>query len=173
MENKRENRIKFSSGFTLLEMIVATGIFLIVVVIAMAALLNVTSVQKKTASFRAVTDNLSFSLEKIVREIRYGKDYGDGNFTSGDSFVFTNSSGNKIKYELSDNRIKRTETNPDNVISSVLMTAPEVVIENLYFIKGQNTRPSVTIIINGYSGDENINTKSDLNLQVTVSQRNQ
>ena len=87
---------KFKTGFTLIEILVSLGVFMVVMTITMAAFLNISDIQKKTEAFRKVNDNLNFAMEAMMREIREGKSYSN----SGDSFTFDGKSGDKITYAL-------------------------------------------------------------------------
>ncbi len=62
-------------GFTLLEMIVAGGIFTAVVTIAVGAVLAIGQAQVKASNIQNVQDNLRFALELISREMRTGRDF--------------------------------------------------------------------------------------------------
>ena len=59
-------------GFTLLEMIVSIGIFMVVAVVAVGALVRITSVNRQAQSIQTSMTNLSFALESMSREIRMG-----------------------------------------------------------------------------------------------------
>lgn len=156
-----------NKGFTLIEMIVATAVFIVVIVSAMAAFLNMSDIQRKTTAFRAINDNLNFAVETMTREIRSGSGYN----SSVNSFSFTNVNGDGITYALSSDRLIRTEDG-----NSFILTAPEAKIIGLNFIvagngaSGGDGQPRVTIVINGFVGEKE-KTKSALNLQATVSQR--
>lgn len=69
---KQKNKGK---GFTLIEMMVSVGIFTIVVVFAIAALLNANLVHNKSKDLRSVMDNLSFIMEDMSRNLRTGYNY--------------------------------------------------------------------------------------------------
>jgi prepilin-type N-terminal cleavage/methylation domain-containing protein len=161
-----------NKGFSLIEMIVAVGIFAVVMTISLAALLNLSDIQKKAEALRATNDNLNFSLETMMREIRSGKSYcaaGLGPVCSSDRFVFVNGS-NVIVYRLNNARIEKSADGGANYIT---MTAPEIRITKLLFwVQGQaandKIQPRVTIIINGSAGDKKV---VNLNLQTTISQR--
>jgi len=74
MYYSKKNRKK-EEGLILLEMIVAIGIFLSVMTIAMGALLTMYGVSKKSQSLKTVMDNLNFAVESMAREIVVGTDY--------------------------------------------------------------------------------------------------
>lgn len=167
-------------GFTLIEMLVAIGIFAVVMTMAMAAFLNVTDLQAKTESFRKVNDNLNFAMEAMMREIREGYYYkcddvdcvDDGNTNNNISFTLLDPDGNEktIKYEKSGDFITR-----DDGSGPTQITSDSVIINNLFFVtKGVGTgdafQPLVTISITAVSGKKT-KLKSTLNIQTTVSQR--
>lgn len=59
-------------GFTLLELIVALGVFTIVVGTSTASLIILINAQRKTFFVQTNQDNIRFSLEVMAREIRTG-----------------------------------------------------------------------------------------------------
>jgi len=64
-----------NKGFSLLEIIVALGVFSIVVVVAAGALLKIVDAGKKAQAMKAVMNNLHFAMESMSREIRTGTKY--------------------------------------------------------------------------------------------------
>lgn len=158
-----------NKGFTLIEMIVAVGVFTVAITISLASFLNISAIQKKAEAFRAVNNNLNFALESMVREIKTGWEY---TLNSDSSLTVTNISQSveyKVTFSLDANQIKRKfkEEEP------LALTAPEVKITNLQFIVRKppdNPQPMVTILINGVI-EEKGEIKSRLNLQTTISQR--
>lgn len=158
-------------GFTLIEIIVAIGIFTAVITMALATFLNISNIQRKTGALRAINDNLNFALEVMSREIRSGKGYCDSPCIPSSSFNFTNSQDETIVYKLNNFSIERSV----NSETSLRLTSPEIKIDNLTFIvmgesAGDKKQPRVTIILNGSSVDPKIG-ELKLNIQTTVSQR--
>lgn len=84
-----QKRLKTNrAGFTLLEMIVSMGIFSFVAVIAVGSLVRITGLNRQAQSLQSAMNNVSFALESISREMRFGTNYycalnKDG-FTSGE-----------------------------------------------------------------------------------------
>jgi prepilin-type N-terminal cleavage/methylation domain-containing protein len=156
-------------GFTLIEIIVAIGIFTAVITMALATFLNISNIQRKAGALRAINDNLNFSLELMSREIRSGKDYCPSFSCSISSFKFTNSQGEDIVYGLNNFSIERSV----NGGSPLRLTSPEIKIDNLEFIvplQAESPQPRVTIILNGSSVDLKAG-EVKLNIQTTISQR--
>ena len=173
MIKNQKSKIK-NYGFTLIELIVALGVFMAVMTITLSAFLNIMDIQKKTEAFRKVNDNLNFAMEAIMREIREGKGYISAS-CSGAGFCFTSKDGKAIKYELNaGGYIERKEATGD----WVRMTSDGIKITNLSFsargeaayASGDRQQPLVVISIGGESGEKE-KLKSKLNLQATVSQR--
>ena len=161
-----------SSGFTLIELIVALGVFMVVMTITLSAFLNLMDIQKKTEAFRKVNDNLNFAMEAMMREIREGTKYCPSGCASG-TLSFTNKDGDAVKYEWDETEkyIKRTKGSDE----SLRMTSDGIKIISLSFLvkgngAGDNQQPLVTISIRGESGEKE-KLKSSLDLQATVSQR--
>ncbi len=71
-------------GLTLVEIIVAIGIFMVVVTIGMGALLSTNVAYRNTQASREVYDSLAFALETMTREIRVGTNYNCGTTDGGD-----------------------------------------------------------------------------------------
>lgn len=66
---------KFTTGFTLVEMMVAIAVFSIVMVTAMSALLNVIDANNKARAIKTAINNVSFALEGITKDMRVGTNY--------------------------------------------------------------------------------------------------
>lgn len=64
-----------NSGFTIIETMIATLLFLVVMTVGISALINVNAVGHKSEDQRAVLDNLSFVLEEMSRNLRTGSVY--------------------------------------------------------------------------------------------------
>jgi len=66
-------KISKQKGFTLVEMIVSLGIFTVVAVIALGALLKVMDVSQKSITLKNAVDNMNFALDSMSREMRVGQ----------------------------------------------------------------------------------------------------
>lgn len=62
-------------GFTLIEALVSLGIFSIVVVAATGVILSIISSNKKNQAISSVVNNLNYSIESMVRDIKTGYRY--------------------------------------------------------------------------------------------------
>ncbi|MDP3778754.1 MAG: type II secretion system protein [bacterium] len=64
------NRMQSKEGFTLVELIVAIGMFSVVVVSAIALMISTFNAQAKAIAVKDVIDNGRFTLELMTRELR-------------------------------------------------------------------------------------------------------
>jgi len=169
-QNRNDSRFTIhdsrNRGFTLIELIVAVGVFGVAMIICLAAFLNVSNFQRKAESLRAINDNLNFSLETMMREIRSGSNYSPGG--CGASLNATDVFGNNVTYRLNSGRIEKSAAGSPYIA----LTAPEVNVTNLLFCvtTGTNIQPRVMILINGSAGITS-KTATAFNLQTTISQR--
>lgn len=165
-----------NNGFTLIELIVALGVFMVVMTITLSAFLNIMDIQKKTEAFRKVNDNLNFTMEAMMREIREGTNYSVDS-TRG-IFSFTNKDIIAVKYEIDKTGAEWYIKRKEGTNEPQRMTSDGIKITQLsFFVKGEETymsgdkqQPLVIISIGGESGEKE-KLKSKLNLQATVSQR--
>lgn len=73
LQSKNQNYGAKARGFTLVELIVAMGIFAFAAVFAVASLLALVSVQRKAAATQDAFDNVRFALEFMAKETREAK----------------------------------------------------------------------------------------------------
>jgi len=168
------------SGFTLIEMLVAISVFSIIMTIVLGAILSLDYVQKRTASIRAVQDNLSYALGIMSREIRTGRNYLVYNDSGYDGIEFENAQGGTVIYAFTNdigspdvyrNRVLRDDQGNAPAVW-IPVTDEKVTIDYLNFdIRDSfpNDQPLVIIKLGGSMGSGK--TASDLELQTTVSQR--
>ncbi len=68
----RLSSVKNNKGFTLVEVMVAVGLFTVIMTIGIGAIIGVNNTNRKTQTMRAVVDNLSFLMEDMARSMRLG-----------------------------------------------------------------------------------------------------
>jgi prepilin-type N-terminal cleavage/methylation domain-containing protein len=69
LRNKKSSSQK---GFTLIEMLVAVGLFSIVMLVSVAAILSIIGNNKKAQGINNVVNNLNFAIESMVRDMKTG-----------------------------------------------------------------------------------------------------
>jgi prepilin-type N-terminal cleavage/methylation domain-containing protein len=191
INNQQENK-----GFTLIELMVATSIFVVVMLASMSSLFVLLDSGKSSRALRFAMDNVNFAMESMTRSIRMGTNYYCG--LAGQSVDLEDLSENnyndclsgedsgtliafkpqdtvaiyKVAYQLLDEAIVMTT---DGGVNWVPITSDSVKIERLrYFVKGSapndNTQASVYIIIKGTVMVKDVPTS--FSLQTLASQRN-
>lgn len=73
----RKKRKSGTKGFTLLEMIVAVGVFGIIAVLASSSTFMFHRLHRKAINAQNVQDNVRFALDTMAREIRFGDKFCD------------------------------------------------------------------------------------------------
>lgn len=78
-----QNDRRSARGFTLVEMIVAVGLFSIVMLISVGALMSLVTANRKAQALQSVMNNLNVAVDGMVRAVRVGTVYhcGEGNYT--------------------------------------------------------------------------------------------
>lgn len=175
---KWERQSRYLTGFTLLEMIVAIGVFIVVVTVSLSAFLNVHDIQLKMSAFRAANDSLNFVVEAMAREIREGdtSTYVCGGVVCADGAYDkiefkTIDTSETVEYELDAPMIKRNgkEFTPASV---TINDSSSFTVRGFgLFSGGDYQQPLVIITIQGEAGPSKEKLKSKVNIQTTVSLR--
>ena len=193
-KNKRINKRALSGGFTLIEMLVATAIFIVCMLIIVGALVSLNNASRKMRAIRIATDNLSAAIDSVSRNTRMGttlhcgcelpanlanyavaKDCPADNLGNGGAqcLAYRSQTGARVVYQLANKRIQRS-TNGGAVGSFLDMTSPEMTITDLKFIVQGTTanedQPLITMIVRGSTGS-NAKTQTVFNLETTIDQR--
>lgn len=186
-------------GFTLIEMIVAIGVFMISVLIIVGSLIMLNNASRKARTERIATDNVSAAIDSMSRSMRMGTTFHCGctppfdgaldcpmtdALGSGGSqcIAFEGQGGDKtspndqIVFRLSGGHLQRSTQGGALLPTDTYldMTAPEIDITNLnFYLRGSLPtidQPVITMNIRGRSGAR-VNLATDFNLQTTVAPR--
>lgn len=182
-------KINSRSGFSLIELIVAVGVFSIVATITTSTLLILTKAERKAVNVQISHDNLRYALETMAKEIRTGSDYALCNPPDKNCFKFVKKDTDPptvIKYKLSDVLGECGETSGsvacitkavENESGFIFhpVTAPEIDVYKLDFYlsggaAGNETQPRVTIVVRAETPGGISPLSSVLDIQTTVSQ---
>ena len=100
-QNKSNSR---KSGFSLVEMLVAIGIFMSIMTLAISSLISIIDANKKVQSTKSTVDSVTFAMEYISRTMRMGTDYRCS--TDGSNFQYNCLGGGKaVKFNYPSNVI--------------------------------------------------------------------
>jgi len=188
---KNENK-----GFTLIELMVATSIFVIVMLASMGSLFTLLDTSKNSRALRFAMDNVNFAMESMTRSIRMGTNYYcvdqvGGTMPSDSDLISTSdcsSGGTLVAFVPQSNPTHRVGFRLRQRVSDgtytlerchsagcVEMISSNVKVDKLqFFVKGSSpsdsTQASVYIIMKGtvmVKGVEN-----SFAIQTMASQRN-
>jgi type II secretory pathway pseudopilin PulG len=175
--NKREFKRKNEDGFTLVELMVSTSIFIVIMLMALGSLIVSSDSARKSQSLRSAMDNVSFAMEEMSRSLRVGTDYScvsSGSVTlpasSNNDCPLSGLGGGAIVFTPADHEatprdsaFRRNQSSPggyyslqycDMASGCIDITSPDVNIEVLkFFVQGSslsdNEHPVVYIIMKG------------------------
>lgn len=169
-------------------MIVAVGLFGIVMMVSVTALVALIDANRKAQALQSVINNLNIAIDGMSRSIREGSNYhcgtttADGDCTSGinTAIRFEHYGGNTADtnddwiYSFHDGRIYKSTTG--STAGEVAITASEVTIESVRFFvfgstAGDPTQPKVMMVIKGSAGTTRANVKTNFHVQSTAVQR--
>lgn len=187
----KKEKSNLVSGFTLVELMVASSLFLVVMLIVSGSVLSVFNANQKSKNLRSVMDNLNLTLETMTRTIRFGTNYhcgSSGVLTNPSDCTANPSSSLSIRSETGTTITYSTTTTSTSISRTISgstynITSPDVTITNLKFwVIGSDpycvsscgtqnaVQPRVIVVISGYVGAKPT-TRSTFILQTTVSQR--
>lgn len=167
------------TGFTLLEMVIAGGIFSILAVATVGITLSISNAHLKIAGLQTTQDNVRFGLELITKEMRTGSAYQLSSFCAP--------AGREISFDtaVGDTRVYYWDTTLQTVmrIKSTICTqaiplfSEEISVESVFFqmrgqIPGPNDgQPMITISMAVKAASPKLGAETKMNLQTTIVQR--
>ena len=183
-------------GYTIIETMIAVSLFIVIITLGMGAILNANLLHQKSQSMRSVTDNLSFVMEDMSRNLRTGYNY----YCIPVSLIFPSASttlsgqncagiafepsggGNQWGYEIVTGNGGTTyyiRKSTDNGATWVQLTPDEINVNASFSnfsiigaeppLAGDHQQPFVTIKLTGTITIKNV--ISPFSLQTSVSQR--
>ena len=182
------------NGMTILELVVAVGIFSFVVLAAFNLIIAISDAHVKAANLQTVQDNIRFSLELMTKELRTGYGYkltafctalGSGTEISLTAVDSTGVPHSRIYFwkDLNgagpDTIMRVTAADCSNASTVSPFTSDEIIVDRLNFIVHGNTgtpgfsdgQPMVTIVLRVKSRDVKSQVKTNMDIQTTITQR--
>lgn len=175
------NKRKLNRGFTLIESLVAVGLFGLIISVAVGGFVKALRTQSQVTALLAANGNASLAIEQIAREIRTGYNFkkcASPNLQFGfcEDLEFTNSSGRAVVYEVdSDNGRGFIAKSEDGGVP-VRVTADNVDVKYMDFYmegerKGDGEPPRITVSIGVAPGGGSVGEMSITRIQTTISAR--
>ena len=179
-------KINKQDGFTLVELIVAIGLFSLIASMSLGAVLTIFDANRRSENSKTVVDNLNFAIEDMTRTIRFGYNYDcdtpgdDKNCSAGSDTINLTFQGDSIVYKKCGSEIRKStngETNCNNAGLKAI-TSSDTVIQNLkFYVLGVGTsgserykQPYVIAVIKGYVGPRP-SLQSSFFIETMMSQR--
>ena len=180
------------TGFTLIEVMVSVSIFAIVVLISMTAIFSIVDANKKAQALDDVINNMNFSVESMVRDLRTGYNYTCDSDSDTSSNTTSNCPGSgsaihkitfhsnisncDVTYSLFSNTIEKSATNctydSSNDFTDEPLTSSNVSVGKFdLYVSNTNhvTQPIILMVIQATAKVSNQSTEFDL--QTLISQR--
>lgn len=182
-------------GFTLIEMIVSTSIFIVAILIIVGAVISLENASRKARTIRTATDNVSAAIDSMSRNIRMGTAIHCGDTGTpitqpqncamttalggggGAYLAFENQRGDSLNtndqyaYRLRNGQIERSK---DSGATWLGLTAREITITDLrFFVTGtevNNNQPYVTMLVRGVMSSGTISS-TEFSIQTTIGMR--
>ena len=150
-------RASLLTGYTLVELIVAIGLFSLVMLLASSSYLLMIGINRQTQGITTGINNLSFALSTMTRSIRTGTDYncassGDCVF-GGTLFTFTDENGKSVTYtrgiQQGSNGQFGTITRNDQIITDSSVNIKSLIFYTFGTNPDDANQPHVIIIVSG------------------------
>lgn len=180
LENGKKNFSVYAKakGFTLLEMLISTGIFAVIIITAVGAMLAMNQAQIKAVNVQNIQDNLRFLLESMTKELRTGSGYTVSlcGPQGCSAITFTRQDGIAAGYCLDGTAVKRFLP-PAICTAGSPVTSSAVSVSKLYFNVIGNApgpsdgQPRVTVVLEARSISPELTLETAFNLQTTVTAR--
>ena len=172
-------------GFTLLELMVSLGLFIIVVTLAVGGFVGALRSQRQVAALISANNNVSLALEQMAREIRTGRNFCDPRpaimtTCPAHVLVFYNAEGDRITYRKDINGgafIERGDFNGASTVFKRITGVGAFVWSLDFFVSGDinndpgNVWPARVTIVIGVSAKEPAISGGVIRLQTTISSR--
>lgn len=160
---------KSDSGFTIVELIVAMGLFMVLITMVSGVFLRSIRTQRAVVGLIAANSNAQLAIEQMAREMRTGSVFSisgpDDNIIN-----FTNAKDEAVAYswDSADKSLKRSANGVEEKI-----TADNVSVEKANFILlSDNSYPArITVIMKIGANNLNKGDEAFINIQTTVSSR--
>jgi type II secretory pathway pseudopilin PulG len=164
-------------GFTLIELIVSTALFIVVMIVAIGAVLSAVEADRKAQALNAVINNVTLTFESMIRDLRTGYNYSNDYCSDPTSCInFTDKDGNTVSYALqTDDTGSYIVKTSSNAAESGRITSSEVTLQAVSFIiqgnaaGGGDGPERVLLHIQGYAG--NNQTRSNFNVETLITSR--
>ncbi|MEX0930166.1 MAG: hypothetical protein WDZ79_00655, partial [Candidatus Paceibacterota bacterium] len=139
-------------GFTLIEILVSVGLFTVVVVMGMGAVLQIIDAGQKHRSMNVVMNSLNAGVEGMALQLRYGSGHSCDSIGC-DAISFTSYTGELIEYNTGSGPYAGRITRSIDGAESRPLTSPDVTVTDLRFYKMGPVQSLITVVVRGEVDD--------------------
>ncbi len=161
-----------SRGFSIIELLIATSLFVIIIAMSVTIFLRALKTQKSALLLMESNDNVALAIEGMAREIRVGTNFQTD--VNGNSLEFMEVGlGNSIKYVFSNGYLlKGVKSQADSDFNYQRITSEGVEVKNFMvnLDNSPNYPPKVTLIISISPKNDALKNVTS-NIQTTISSR--
>jgi prepilin-type N-terminal cleavage/methylation domain-containing protein len=160
-------------GFTLIEILIASTIFVLLISIVTGIFLGVVAAQRKTVAVRTLQDSIRYAIEAMSRDVRTGYDFSL--FQNELRFTSTIGGGiQQVSYRLNGSVLEKGISDGMGGYTFSALTPGNLTIDYLNFYLageslGDQRQPRITVTLGATAGQGVQETK--INVQTTLSQR--
>ncbi|MFA6394300.1 MAG: prepilin-type N-terminal cleavage/methylation domain-containing protein [Patescibacteria group bacterium] len=168
--------INNQKGFSLLEMVVAVGLFSVTILAASGIFQLVVNGQRSAVGAQNIQESLRYVFEVMSKELRDAQqddgvcEYAEDNevysaVNGGEGLAFKSKDGECVVYFLEDGRIEASRDGEINYL-----TPQKILISSLNFTVDASSQPRVTMIISGSIPGKD-QDRDEMRIETTVSSR--
>lgn len=179
--------VRREKGFTLIEAVVSTAVFSMVIVSILGVYSSVLRLDRRTRTERAVQGNARFLLEYFSKDIRNGRidysKYPGGNASNTSNSLWISNQANEDEFFFLSGTDLKLQKTVSGSLSTTNLNSSDVKVTKASFLlspsqdpltiaKISNQQPSVTIILELTSSTYGGGEGSKVNIQTTLTSRN-
>jgi type II secretory pathway component PulJ len=175
-------------GFTIIEFMVAIGLFIVAIYISFGAVVSLFDANNKSQTLFSAMSNLNYAIESMTRDIRFADVYHCGSAGSlsspadcngGDTSLAITTSGVTTVYRFSGGQIEKSVGGG----SYVPVTGTDVTLQYARFYvvgsapassaigtPGRDSQPFAFLVVKGYSGRKP-SSQTNFDIETLVSQK--
>lgn len=181
-----QSRIKNQGGVTLIELLVALGLFAVITITATQIFNLVVQAQRSTIASQNAQEDLRYIMEVVTKEIRMAQVDHDGVCVSpnrvyepvfhddhDNSLSFLNSKGQCVSYRMDDGNFEISRVEPSAEPDWHSVTSEETELEELNFRQTGTVpaeQPLITMRFKVNVGGDTVDVHT-LNIQTSISAR--
>jgi prepilin-type N-terminal cleavage/methylation domain-containing protein len=183
-----KKNLNYKRGFTLIEFIVAIGLFVVAIYMGFGAIISLFDSNNKSQTIFSSIGNLNYSIESLTRDIRFADVYHCGSAgtlsspadcSGGETSLAVTTGGVTTVYRFSGTQIEKSinggvytpVTGGDITLSYarfyVVGSAPASAAVGT---PGRDLQPYVVLVLKGNSGNKS-SSQTDFDIETLVSQK--